>query len=257
MRSLGGALAASGTTGQPLPAVFRAFVENDIEIRRGQLTLIASGPGAGKSIVALTIAVHTGVPTLMISPDSDAFTSATRTAAMLTGHQLGQVETAMRMGQDGPYLQLLATLQNMRWEFEQAPSLGEISDATKAFGHLYGEYPHLIIVDNLGNVYGDSDDDNVSLRHSVEQLKVLAAESGAAVIALHHLTGEYDSSDRPAPLAALIGKVSKPAAVVLTLFRGKYDDIGVCIVKNRFGRADPRGYLRAYLDTDLEHMKVG
>ena len=257
MRSLGGALAASGTTGQPLPAVFRAFVENDIEIRRGQLTLIASGPGAGKSIVALSIAVRTGVPTLMISPDSDAFTSATRAAAMLTGDPLGHVESAMRMGYDEQYLSFLRTLDNMRWEFEQAPSLAEISDATTAFGHLYGEYPHLIVVDNLGNVYGDSDDDNVSLKHSVEQLKVLAAESSAAVIALHHLTGEYDSSDRPAPLAALIGKVSKPAAVVLTLFRGKYDDIGVCIVKNRFGKADPRGYLRAYLDTDLERMKVG
>jgi hypothetical protein len=87
-------------------------------------------------------------------------------------------------------------------------------------------------------------------------LKELAAECGAAVLVLHHLTGEYESSDRPAPLGALIGKVSKPATLVLTLFRGDYGDVGVCVVKNRFGKADPRGYMRVYLETNLERMSV-
>ena len=252
MRTLGGAYASNKDAGQTLPDVYQAWVENDVQLRRGQLHIIASGPGCGKSILALTLAVRAGVPALMISPDSDPYTSYSRAAAMLTGHTTHVVE--QRLDEYGGVIR--EQLEHIRWEFEQAPSLVEITEGVNAFAHLYGEYPHLIVVDNLGNVYGDSDDDMVSLRHSVEHLKVLAAESSAAVVVLHHLTGEYESSDIPPPLRALIGKVSKAAAVVITLFRGKYGDIGCCIVKNRFGPADPRGFTRCYLNTDLDRMKV-
>lgn len=257
MRALVTALAAAGETGEPLPPVFQQFVEHDVHIRRGQLTLIASGPGGGKSVTALTIAVRAQVPTLIISPDSDAYTSFTRTASMLTGQPLVSVEAKIQGGEGAEYERLVdENLGHIRWEFDQAPSLPEISEATTAFAHLYGEWPALIVVDNLSNIFAEGDNEYTVLKHTTELLKVLAAESGAAVVALHHLTGEFESSERPAPIDKLIGKVAKPATLVLTLFLGAYGDIGVCVVKNRFGKADPRALFRFYLATDLSRMSL-
>lgn len=219
--------------------------------------MLASGPGGGKSAVALTIAYRSRVPTLIIAPDSDAYTSFTRLGAMISGDTTSQVEAAIREGRAEKYESLVAeTNDYIRWDFGGDPGIEDVVESVEAFGHLYGEYPHLLIVDNLGDIYSDNDNENTGLKHNLHLLKQLAGESNAATIALHHLTGEYESGDIPPPLSALIGKVSKPSSLVITLFRARYGDVGCCIVKNRFGEADPRGNSRVYLDADLERMRI-
>lgn len=257
MRSLTSALKTGGDVGEPLPPVFPGWVEKGADIRRGQLHMLASGPGGGKSAVALTLAYHARVPTLIVAPDSDAYTSFTRLGAMISGDTTSNVETAIRMGQEDKYTSLVAeTSEYIRWDFRENPGVEDVVESVEAFAHLYGEYPHLLVVDNLGDLYSDNDNESQGLKHNLHILKQLAGESNAAVLALHHLTGEYESGDIPPPLSALIGKVSKPSSLIITLFRARYGDVGCCIVKNRFGEADPRGNARVYLSSDLERMKI-
>ena len=49
--------------------------------------MIAGQPNAGKSLLALYMAVQMKVPTLYISADTDGYTTAIRSAAMVTGHR--------------------------------------------------------------------------------------------------------------------------------------------------------------------------
>lgn len=258
MRSLSSALRKSGAAGEPLPPVFEGFVEHGVDVRRGQLSLIASGPGGGKSAVALTLAYRARVPTLIIAPDSDAYTSYTRLAAMITGDTVSQIEKVVREhGSVNPYSPWVdETNDFIKWDFTENPDIHGIVESVQAFAHMYGTYPSLIIVDNLGDIYNDNDNESQGLKHNLHTLKILAGESNAALVVLHHLTGEYESGDIPPPLSALIGKVSKPCTLVVTLYRARYGDIGVCVVKNRFGAADPRGNMRLYLSADLERMRI-
>jgi hypothetical protein len=178
---------------------------------------------------------------------------------MLSGDTTGQVEDAVREGHGNldVYSDLVAaTSEQIRWDFRENPAIADIVESTEAYAHQFGEYPHLLILDNLGDVYSDNENESQGLKHNLSVMKQLAGESNAAVLVLHHLTGEYESGDIPPPLSALTGKVSKPAALVVTLYRGKYGDVGCCFVKNRFGDADPRGKLRVHLESDLNRMSI-
>ena len=78
MLSLNQAAAKSKQTHQVLPDLFEALKNDGIRFRRGQLTMIAGQPNAGKSLLALWMAVQMKVPTLYISADTDSYTTADR-----------------------------------------------------------------------------------------------------------------------------------------------------------------------------------
>ena len=94
MLSLHQAAARSTNDYALLPDLFSPLVDEGIRFRRGQMTMIAGQPNAGKSLFALYMAVKMNVPTLYISADTDAYTTAIRAAAMVTGHKVSTVEEA-------------------------------------------------------------------------------------------------------------------------------------------------------------------
>lgn len=254
--TLSSALSRASQAGEPLPSVWPELVQEGVEFRRGQLVVIAAGPGGNKSVFAVNLAVRAHVPALYISADTDHATTGVRVASLLSGDPTPAVEAGMKGDQAEKYERMIESLDYIRWAFETSPTVEDIRDDVEAFAHVYGCYPELVIVDNLINVYSD-EEDNTALRHSIEALNILARESGACVVVLHHLTGAYESGDSPPNLGALIGKVGKMPSLVLTMFRGEYGDLGICIVKNRFGPADPRGFMRCYIRTDQQRMRIG
>jgi hypothetical protein len=54
--------------------------------------MFAGAPGAGKSTLALALALKTNVPTLYISADTNAHTMAMRLASMISGKSQSDVE---------------------------------------------------------------------------------------------------------------------------------------------------------------------
>jgi predicted ATP-dependent serine protease len=257
VRALASALTEVGEAGEPIPSVFHELMVEGAEIRMGELTLIASAPGVGKSLIAVTLAVKAGVPTLFFSADTTPFTTGVRIGAMLTGRTIAEVDHALRdETQKEEYIKLVSQKTgHIRWQFIPCPTVKDIEQDVAAFAVAWGDYPNLIIVDNLRNVYSD-EDDYTGFRHNIEALKILAVETGSAVVVLHHLTGSYDDGQSIPPLSALEGKVSKLPSMVLNLFNGNRGDIGVAVVKNRFGAANPAGKLYVFLDTDLERVQI-
>ena len=70
-----------GSAGDPLPGVWENLTESGTQFRRGQLALIAAGPGTGKSAFVLNYALRSGVSCMYFSADSDAFVQLARSLA--------------------------------------------------------------------------------------------------------------------------------------------------------------------------------
>jgi replicative DNA helicase len=251
------ARAKAGEAGAALPNPFRKLSREQVEFRRGQLHLIAAGPGVGKSALSLTLAVASKVPTLYFSADSDAATQYERTAAMLSGREIHEIANMVESG-DTRYLDSkLAALRKLRWCFDSSPTLDMIEAHVKAWAYVFGTYPEMIVVDNVGDVAPDVEDGgHVGLESVMQYLADLARQTGACVIALHHLTAEYDDGTQPPPLSALKGKISKKPSLVLNLFRPEEGKLACVIAKNRHGRPDVGNRYRVVLHSDLARMQV-
>lgn len=253
MQTLARSIGRTAGIGEPLPVVFPAMERKGWNIRRAQVTMIAAAPNVGKSALALFLAVTWKLPTLYISADTDPFTTVLRAAAMLTQTPIPVVERNLLHGGEGFYEQELGSLKDVRFCFDSAPTLEDIDLEVSAFNEVYGDVPAVIIIDNLMNVQCDDADEFRSLRIVVTALHQLARTTGAAVLALHHVTGEWEDGQVPPPRRALHGKISKLPELILTLGKNQ-QEFGIAAVKNRNGGADPLAQNAVWVPCDLERM---
>lgn len=261
MQSLLQATRTRGLAGSSLPEVWPELEQAGARIRRGQVTLAAAGPGGGKSVLAETLAIRADIPTLYFSADSDAYTMTTRAAAMITGHMLERVQATFEIG-NGPevYGEALDN-SNLRLDFSTSLTTDDMGDSIEAFAIAYGQWPELVVVDNLKNVWQGDADNHVGFERTLDWLHDCGRETGAAILVLHHLTGAYEDGLLPPPLSALTGKVGKTPEMILTLYK-RYSQmgtpmLGVCIVKNRGSKADASGAYQVAIPYAPQIMRLG
>ncbi|MEO3857465.1 DnaB-like helicase C-terminal domain-containing protein [Acrocarpospora sp. B8E8] len=249
------AQARAGNTGDPLPTVWRTLEAASVRFRRGQMALVAAGPGVGKSVFALTAALRSGASGLYFSADSDESTMYSRACSMLSGHEVADVQSRMEAGEAAVYADYLERCKRLRFSFDPAPTLEAIERSVKAYAYVYGRWPEFICLDNLADCTTDEDGFH-GLEVTLDFLHGVKRATGAFVLVLHHLTGEYENGDAAPPLGALRGKVSKKPEIVLGLYRPSDGRLGVAITKNRTGRANAAGRLTVELDMDLSRMSI-
>jgi hypothetical protein len=248
--------------------VFAAFDSRSIVLRRGQFGLIAAAPGCGKSALALTLALRCGVSFLYISADSDAFTQVARSVAALSGIDMGEAElfalgkpVSEKTSEAGHSLDGLPG----RFTYFASPTLEDLERTIQAFEELYGEYPALIVIDNITNVRSglmDNDSDPFSgLEGFLDYAHSMARDTQACVLGLHHVTGPYNDADKPVPLSGVKGQIGRVPELILTLHRlpglnGMPDLLRVSAVKNRGSKADTSGAWFAELEFDGSRMQI-
>lgn len=266
MQTLSLALRNSEDVGLALPSVFPTLEKMGAKLRRGQLSLIAGGPGTGKSAIASYIAVNSGygdfgevgVPTLYFSADTDKRTLGNRIAASVSHHTVDETEELIIKKHKG-LLQILEDNTGHIWfNWDNGPNLDSIQDEVEAFAHTWGEWPHLIVVDNLKNIWVESAGDggeHVRYDRVLDFLHELAGYTNAHIMVLHHVTGFYEDGDKPIPLSGILGKVTKPFRLIVTLYRPNEEQIGLSIVKNSTGKMDQSGKLAIFLDIDLSRQQ--
>ena len=258
MLSLTQAAAKSTNEYALLPDLFPSLQTEGIRFRRGQLTMIAGQPNAGKSLLALYMAVQMKVPTLYISADTDGYTTAIRAAAMITGHKVSTVEEAFATGagQDF-YTAELESIKHLRFDFSPSPTLDEIDLSIQAYAELYGEYPHMIIVDNAMNVVSLHNDEWAGLREIAKAMHHIARETDAAVMLLHHTSEADGKADLPPSRKSIQGKIAQLPEMILTVaYVGDSGEFRVACVKNRFAKNSPDGsnYVTLYADASRMTM---
>lgn len=256
MLSLTQASRLKGQAGKRLPDVWSAWEQNKISFRRGQLHLIVAAPGVGKSVVTLSYALQAKVPTLYISMDTDPFTTSVRAVSALTQTTLDQAEAGLDHEFEFATDALKEAGKTLRFSFPASPNTADLFQHIFAYGEAEGQWPELIIIDNLANIAFESDEFG-EMRTMMADLQTMASRTKAAVVVLHHSTGLYEDGHTPIPQSGVNGKVSKFPSMVLTLCLGGDNQLFVSAVKNRFGPADPAGYkVRAQLAVDYSRMQV-
>lgn len=250
--------------GQPIENPFSIVHSTESHIRRGQLTLIAGGPGTGKTAVLHNI-IQRGngkegdekrVNTcLYFSADSDANTIFKRAVAIETGWEQSEIERLLREGRQAELDAIVdQAAGHFEWSFRSSPDDSDVQKEVEGYGTKHNEYPQIIVLDNLKNLYAGGGGEFEALEGNCEFLHMLAKDTGAAVIALHHVVGEAEDGVKPIPLSGLRGKVSKTPAVVWTLYRSP-SHLNISPVKNRNGRADASGSWSLPILADLGRMQ--
>jgi hypothetical protein len=242
VQTLSLALRHRGAEGEPLPSGFQALEKLGAKHRRGQVSLIAAAPGSGKSAYSTHYAIKARVPTLYFSPDSDRLTLGSRAVAGVVNAPLQQVEIALEED-DEQLLELLSDATDHIWfSFAAAPSLRDIKEEIECYAYINGEWPHLVILDNLKDVASDGSDQE-RYHETIDFLHQLARDTSAHVLVLHHVTGQYENGTEVIPLSGLLNKVGKSPRLVLTLYRPQLGVMGIAIVKNSTGVANANGEL--------------
>lgn len=250
-----------GSAGDPLPVVFESLDKTGTRLLRGQLVLVCAAPGTGKSAFVLTYAAKARTSTLYFSADSDAFTQLTRLISILGGWTLEESARAVRNEELGEAEGFIKNLP-IRFSYNASPSLDQIEDSMKAYIQLTGDYPGLVVVDNITNVRTGVDDDEPfsGLEALMDYLHDMARRTDACVIGLHHVTGPYNDGNKPIPLGGIKNQIGRVPEVVLTLHKGGStvgpETINVSTVKNRSGRMDPSGESCIALEFDGDTMTI-
>lgn len=250
-----------GTAGDPLPTVWETLQQKGTKFLRGQLCLICAGPGTGKSALVLTYALKAKVPTLYFSADSDAYTQLSRSLSILTGWPMERTTKMIRENQLGEAENEFVDIP-IRFNYSASPDLEQIKQTMEAYAEVHGEYPVLVIVDNITNVRtgGDNDSDPFSgLEALMDYLHEMARTTGACVIGLHHVTGPYNDASKPIPLSGVKGQIARVPETVLTLHKNSqvlYDVLCVSTVKNRYSKVDPSGNDYVELDFFGDTMQI-
>jgi len=217
--------------------------------------MIAGPPGAGKSTLALSVAMLSGVPTLYASMDTHEATMALRATAMVTG--LPQLEVENRIRQDSSWAAniLASKASHITWMFDSSPSLQDLADEIALYREVQGDNMQLLVVDNMIDVTHESGDEFSSLRSLSRELKWWSRETGCATLALHHTSESYTGNPCP-PRAALHGKIAQIPSLILTLASPTDGLMSIASVKNRYGPADPSGQTAMWMDYNPSTMQI-
>ena len=220
--------------------------------------MIAGQPNSGKSLLALFYAVKSGVPTLYISADTDAYTTAIRAAAVITGSQVNTVEEAFSSGTGYEfYEEELGTLKHLRFDFDPSPTLDDIQLSIQAYGEAFGEYPHLLIIDNLLNIAALHDNEWTGMRDIAKAMHHIARETDAAVFMLHHTTEAEGRPELPPSRKSIQGKISQLPEMILTVAMDHdTSEYRIACVKNRFAKNSAAGTDYTVLFADASRMTL-
>lgn len=221
--------------------------------------MITAAPGTGKSAIVQALLQRGDESgrlnrTLYHSADTDEQTMWIRAVAIATGFETSDIERALREGTIAGYeAEVRAATAHMEFVYDTSPSGEDIHREFETYATKYGIYPEVFVMDNLANCYAGEGEEFAALQGNCDFLHSLARDTKAAIITLHHTTGEYTNGDRPIPRAGIRGKIDKSPEMVLTMHR-RLDQLYICPVKNRTGKADPRAEWQLPLYADLSRM---
>lgn len=237
---------AAGRVGDPLPTPFSQLDKLNALPRRGQMSLSAAASGGGKTAFWMHWVMNGRydgdypIPTLYFSSDSDQWTVGTRVAQAV--FQCTQKEAQERLNND--WQTFHDATEHIWIDWQVGPSLEHFNAEIEAYAIANGEYPHLIVVDNLMDVdSGYGADEGSNQREALLWGASKARETGAHIAFLHHVTGDNVEGNAPIGKKGLMNKVDKRPRLIYTFFKNPEQPgyLNLSVVKNSNGKAESDG----------------
>jgi hypothetical protein len=202
------------------------------------MSMLFGQSGSHKTRIVLNAIINMRVPTLAFSTDSDQDTVASRLLAINTRTSTEITEQWLRTEPE-KCARLLAQYDFLKWDFRPDITLDDVWLSTYAYHEVEGRWPDQIVIDIASDVGHDAGGDEWSnLRDLLRQGKVLARETGAHVLLVHHAS-DSERTKRPCPRKGdMQGKVSALPEVIITCGLTNTGDLHVACVKNRHAKAD-------------------
>jgi hypothetical protein len=233
--------------GEEMPVVFEQLAHMGCNSRRGEITLIVGQPAAGKSAVALWLALQWvarhGQRGIYWSADAAPFVAAARTAAALGAGQYRDVERMLR-DKDPRAIGPLSKVSKagLEWVFDASIDVDSLELNMDGFLEKWGGHPDFVIVDNLTDVdTGREGDEFSGLRGMMRDLNFMGRKTQAAMVVLHH-TSESEKEDPLPPRKATHGKVAVKPTIIIGTARGEGNTKPMGPLKNRYGFEDKTGH---------------
>jgi hypothetical protein len=218
--------------------------------------MLAGLPASFKTMIALNAVSNMKIPTLMFSTDSSEETVSARLLAIASGHPTDETES-WAYSQPDRARQLLAQFDFVRFEFQPDPSLDDVWLSAYAYAESHGTWPGQIAIDIVSDVGHDTGDEWGSLRDLMRQSKVLARETGAHVLLVHHAS-DSQGTKKPCPRRSDIhGKVAAIPELIVTCGVTDSGELHVACVKNRHAKADKDASNHFQMELHAERAFVG
>lgn len=222
---------------EPLPPAFASWEARAIRFRRASMSMLFGQSGSHKTRIVLNALLNMRVPTLAFSTDSDQDTVASRLLAISTRTSTETTEQWLRTEPE-KCAALLKQYDFLRWEFMPSPDLDDVWLSTYAYHEAEGCWPEQILIDIASDIGHNTGDEWGSLRDLMRQAKVLARETEAHVLLVHHAS-DSERTKSPCPRKGdMQGKVSSLPEVIITCGLTNSGDLHVACVKNRHAKAD-------------------
>lgn len=254
MKTIAASLARDNVIGERLNLPWEAL-NRKLSLHTRELVLIAGAPAAGKSVLALNIAMSDELsqePVLYFAQDSVPSVLA-RLSALALADPIDV--TMQRLRDPDKKVEILEELQDVRPNLFIHPGAVTFEDVQlrlEALSEVYGKAPKLVVIDNLIDtiVPGSHHQETGFYAQILNQLKQCALDLDTCVVALHHVTRRGgDRGDSPHGLGTrslkmtdLLFSGEREAEHVLGVYHSTAQDrIYVQILKQRDGVADPEG----------------
>lgn len=241
----------------PLPFQNSIFSSNRMVLRQGQFTLLAAAPSVGKSVLARNIVARSPeMSSMYFSADSDEYTVRTSVLGCLTGMKMADIEKNMKSDAWGDYFaQALHKADQVEWNFSPSINLDYIALKLDAYREIYGETPMMTVIDNIGDMVTEGEEEYAELRSICRDLRKVARNADTHILGLVHTKGAFEDGTKPITLGALLGNLGKVPETVIGL---NWADSGnkrvqMTVPKMRGGR---RG-MTIELPIDYETGQVG
>lgn len=219
--------------------------------------MVSAQPNDGKSLLTLWAVIQwaqLGIKTLYFSADTDEETTLRRAAATITGQPQNIIESRMREGWDEIALALADLKGGVVFDFETDPTFQHIHEELVAYFDAWGNYPEVVVIDNLMDIAGENEDEYAAMRDTTRAMKRFARLTGCAVILLHHCNESEKRENHPPARKEITGKVAQKPEMILTV---QLDGMmmRIACVKNRAGPKDPKGIVHFVLMVDFERVQ--
>lgn len=230
-----------------MPSPLLGLEQAGVRFRRGQVSLLCAASGGMKSAVATHLVVHgrypddSAIPTLYFSADTDKVTLGTRIAASIVDKPLDMIEKRLRQGDEALWEAVANRTSDVWFSWHASPEMEYITEELEAYAYANGDWPWLVVVDNLINVDDGGEAGHQQKDQVMSFLQQVANYTNAHVMVLHHVTKGFESGEGPIPKGGLLDSVAKRPRLVLTQYRPGPNVVRVSVVKNSMGRADAQG----------------